>query len=269
MREQVVVVPLFDVPPLDRSKPLALYYQVAEVLRQRIGSGALQPGDAIPTEEELQRLFGVSRATVRQAVRSLVGDGLLRLERPRGTFVTRPKLQETLPELISFSDEVRQQGLAPSARVLLVALEAASPHVAARLGVGEGDVVLRLDRLRLADDAPVALMQSHLAPWVGLTPADDYAGSLHALLARRGIRLVDADQTIEAATATAEQARLLECKRGLALLKVDRVTVSVEGRAVEHVVAYYRADRYAYRLRLGASSSGAGYIHAARVRATL
>jgi len=260
------VVTLFDVPPLDRSKPLALYYQVAEALRQRIVSGALKPGDAIPTEEELQRLFGVSRATVRQAVRDLVGDGLLRLERPRGTFVTRPKLQETLPELISFSDEVRQQGLAPSARVLSVAREAAPPYVAARLGIGEGEVVLRLDRLRLADDNPVALMYSHLAPWVELAPADDYAGSLHALLARRDIRLVDADQLIEATTATAEQARLLECKRGLALLKVDRVTVSAEGRAVEHVIAYYRADRYAYRLRLGLAGSGAGYIHAGPVR---
>jgi len=252
---------LIDVPPLDRSKPLALYYQVAEILRQRIRDEELQPGDAIPTEEELQRLFGVSRATIRQAVRALVSDGLLRLDRPRGTFVTHPKLQETLPELISFSNEVRQQGLEPSARVLSVRLEPAPAHTAARLGIGEGDITLRLDRLRLANDNPVALMHSHLAPWVGLTPDDDYAGSLHTLLARRGIHLVDADQIIEAVTATEEQARLLLCGRRDALLKVDRVTYSAEGQTIEHVVALYRADRYAYRLHHGSTISGAGYIH--------
>ncbi len=248
-------------PHCHRSKPLALYYQVAGILRQRIRDEELQPGDAIPTEEELQRLFGVSRATIRQAVRALVGDGLPRLERPRGTFVMHPKLQETLPELISFSNEVRRQGLEPSARVLSVGLEPAPAHTAARLGIGEDEITLRLDRRRLANDKPVALMHSHLAPWVGLAPDDDYTGSLHALLARRGIYLVDADQIIEAATATDEQARLLLCGRRDALLKVDRVTYSADGRAVEHVVALYRADRYAYRLHHGSAVSGAGYIH--------
>lgn len=251
---------LRDVPRLDRSKPLALYYQIAEVLRQRIEDGVLQPGDAIPTEEELQRLFDVSRATVRQAVRQLVNEGLLRLERPRGTFVTRPKLEEVLPELISFSDEVRRQGLAPSARVLSVATEPASAYVAARLGIAEGAPTLRLDRLRLANDAPIAVMYSHIGDWVGLDPVDDYGGSLHTLLAQRSIRLVDADQTIEAATATIEQARLLDYRRGSALLKVDRVTFAGDGRAVEHVVAFYRADRYAYRLRVSAPASGYGLI---------
>lgn len=254
---------LADVPPLDRTRPLALYYQVAETLRGRIVSGELRPGEAIPTEEELQRLFGVSRATIRQAVRDLVGDGLLRLERPRGTFVSRPKIQETLPELISFSDEVRQQGLTPSSRVLTIALQPAPAHVAGRLGIREGEIVLRLDRLRLADDRPIALMHSHLAPWVGLGTGDAYDGSLHTLLAGRGIRLVDADQVIEAATATPGQARVLGCARRGALLKVDRVTYSAEGRPIEHVVALYRADRYAYRLRLSAAAAGAGYIHPA------
>lgn len=258
---------LRDVPPLDRSKPLALYYQIAEVLRQRIESGELKPGEAIPTEEELQRLFGVSRATVRQAVRQLVTDGLLRLERPRGTFVTRPKLQETLPELISFSNEVRQQGLAPSARVLAVAVEPATPYVAQRLGVAEGASTLRLDRLRLANGEPIAVMYSHLAAWTGLDPAGDYTGSLHTLLGQRGIRLVDADQIIEATTAAAEQARLLGCRRGSALLKVDRVNFSAEERGVEHVVALYRADRYAYRLRLSLPALGAGVIQERQERA--
>jgi GntR family transcriptional regulator len=253
-------VATFEAPPLDRSIPLALYYQVAQALRQQIERGVLQPGDAIPTEEELQRLFSVSRATVREAVRQLVNDGLLRLERPRGTFVTRPKLQETLAEVISFSDEVLQQGMQPGARVLAVAIEPATTHVAQCLKIAEGDATLRLDRLRLANDEPIALMCSHLAGWIGLGINEDYSGSLHALLSTRGIRLVDAEQFIEAANATAEQVRLLHCRRGAALLKVERVTFSAEGRAIEHVVAYYLPDRYIYRIRLGAPTQSAGVV---------
>jgi GntR family transcriptional regulator len=252
----------FEAPPLDRTKPLALYYQIAEILRHQIEGGAWRPGDAIPTEEELQRLFAVSRATVRQAVRRLVGEGLLRLERPRGTFVTRPKLQERLPALISFSDEVREQGLTPSTRVLLVAWEAAPPPLAQRLGIAEGSPVVRLERLGLANDEPIALMSCALVGSAGLTPEDDFSGSLYALLQRRGIRLSEADQIIEATRATAEQAHLLDCKAGSALLKIDRVTVDVAGRGVEHVIGYYRADRYRYRLKLGAQALGGGHIRA-------
>jgi GntR family transcriptional regulator, N-acetylglucosamine utilization regulator len=249
---------LFEAEPLDRSIPLALYYQVAEALRRQIAAGALKPGDAIPTEEELQSLFGVSRATVRQAVRQLVHDGLLRLERPRGTFVTQPKLQETLAEVISFSDEVRQGGLEPAARVLAVGIEPATEHVAQRLHLQQGDPTLRLDRLRLAGGQPIALMYAHLAGWIGLGAGADYTGSLHALLATRGIRLVDAEQLIEAANASAEHARLLGCRRGSALLKVERVTFSAQGRAIEHVIALYRSDRYVYRIRLGAPAASTG-----------
>jgi DNA-binding GntR family transcriptional regulator len=251
---------VFEAPPLDRAIPLALYYQVAQALRQQIERGTLQPGDAIPTEEELQRLFGVSRATVRQAVRQLVNDGLLRLERPRGTFVTRPKLQESLAEVISFSDEVRQQGMRPGAQVLAVAFEPATAPVAQRLGLAVGDPTIRLDRLRFANEEPIALMHSHLAGWIGLDMDEEYTGSLHTLLGKRGIRLVDADQLIEAANATTEQARLLRCRRGTALLKVERVTFSAEGRAIEDVVAYYRSDRYTYRTRLGVPRRSTGVV---------
>lgn len=253
---------IFDPSPLDKSKPVALYYQIAQALRQYIESGMLKPGDAIPTEEELQRSFAVSRGTVRQAVRELANEGFLRVDRPRGTFVTRPKLQETLPELQSFSNQVRKQGLEPTARVLAVAIEPASTYVAQRLGIAQGAPTLRLDRLRGANDEPIAIMYSHVAGWAGLDPGDDYTGSLNALLARRGIRLAGADQTIEAATVTAEQARLLGCRRGWPLLKMDRVTFDGEGRRVEHVVALYRSDRYAYRLRLTASSRESGVIQA-------
>jgi GntR family transcriptional regulator len=103
-------------------------------------------------------------------------------------------------------------------------------------------------------------MSCCLVARLGLTPTDDFSGSLYALLRNRGVRLSDADQIIGAVTATAEQVRLLRCARSTALLKVDRVTFDEKGRGVEHVVGYYRADRYQYHLRLGSTSLGEGYI---------
>jgi GntR family transcriptional regulator len=239
---------------------MPLYFQIAETLRAHIQSGQLKPGEAIPTEDELQQLFGVSRATVRQAVRDLASKGQVRLERPRGTFVCGPRLQEQLPELISFSDEVRENALVPRAVVLHVAYASAAAHVAARLGVAEGSRTLRLDRLRLADEEPIALMYAHLAEWCGLTPDLDYTGSMHQLLGMHGIKVVDADQIIEATVAGSEQGHLLRCHKGQPLLKVERVTISADGRPVEHVIALYRADRYSYHLRLSRNGRGAGLI---------
>lgn len=114
---------------LDRTSPVPLYHQIAEDLRRQIQSGTLAPGDALPTEDDLQRIYVVSRATVRQAVRQLSGAGLVRLARPHGTFVTAPRLVESLPTLISFSDEVRRADLVPSTRVLSVAVEPPPEHV--------------------------------------------------------------------------------------------------------------------------------------------
>src|SRR2546429_7973543 len=100
---------------LDRTSPIPLYYQIAQDLRRQIESGTLAPGAALPTEDDLQRIYSVSRATVRQAVRQLATAGLVRLARPHGTFVTAPRLVEPLPALISFSDEVRRARPAPAA----------------------------------------------------------------------------------------------------------------------------------------------------------
>ena len=144
--------------------------------------------------------------------------------------------------------------------VLRAEFEPADADVAQRLNVREGAQTLRLDRLRLASDQPVALMYAHLAAWCGLTPDLDYTGSMHQLLNQRGIKVVDADQIIEATVATVEQAKALGYRRNGPLLRVDRVTISADGRPVERVVALYRADRYSFRMSLSLGGRVVGMI---------
>jgi GntR family transcriptional regulator len=108
---------------IDRESAIPLYYQIAQYLRGEIDNGAFKPGQALPTEETLQHTFAVSRATIRQAIRNLASSGLVRMDRPRGTFVNEPRLVEQLPTLISFSDEVRRAGMQPLARLLASRLD--------------------------------------------------------------------------------------------------------------------------------------------------
>jgi len=171
---------------LDRASPVPLYHQMAQHLQEQIASGTLTPGDALPTEEELKHIYGVSRATVRQAVQQLASADLVRLARPHGTFVTQPRLVEPLPALISFSDEVRRAGLTPSTRVLRVSLDPAPPEVRQHLNLAAAAAALCVRRLRLANDQPITLHTSWLAPSLGFGVDDDFGGSLYGLLRARG-----------------------------------------------------------------------------------
>jgi len=235
---------------LDRDSPVPLYYQIAQDLQRQIEGGALAPGNALPTEEDLQRIYTVSRATVRQAVRQLAEAGLVRLARPHGTFVTETKLVEPLPALISFSDEMRRAGLAPSARVLAVSREAPADIIRRRLRLDDGADTLKVTRLRLADGQPIAVLTSWLDRSLGLGSEDDFSGSLYHLLAARGAPPQRAEQILDAANATPTVAALLEVPRRAALLVVTRVTYDRADHPIEYVVGQYRADRYSYSMHL-------------------
>src|ERR1700730_2660341 len=106
-------------PTLERSNPLPLYYQLKEVLKQQIQAGHLAPHTAIPSEPELVAQYHVSRATVRQALTELVHEGLLYRQHGNGTFVCEPRVQETVSELSSFSEEIRSRGQRPGGLLLV------------------------------------------------------------------------------------------------------------------------------------------------------
>ena len=130
---------------------------------KQIHSGDLQPGDMLPGEEDLCRLYGVSRMTARQSLQALKHQGLVRSEKGRGTFVVQPKVEKKIAHLSGFSAEMRSLGMKPSSRILERATRPASPEIAHRLGVAPGSLLLELHRLRLADALPMAIEQVWLS----------------------------------------------------------------------------------------------------------
>ena len=103
---------------LDKALPIPLYHQLKTVLLEKMRQGQWKPNDQLPTEDELGEQFGVSKATVRQALRDLAQSGHVRREQGRGTFVAEQKVQFGPRQLSSFTEEMRNVGIMSGSRVL-------------------------------------------------------------------------------------------------------------------------------------------------------
>ncbi len=237
---------------LDRASPLPLYFQLRSLLLEQIESGSLKPGDTIPTERELIDRFGVSRITVRQAVNSLMSDGLLYRQRGLGTFVRSNRIEQELSTLTGFSEEMIDRGLTPGAKLISAEMVEADAATAAKLRLQPGQRVFRMVRLRLADGEPMALDITCCPPDLGeKLLGDDLQGALYTLLEEKyGVELDQADQAIQAALADEFLATHLGIKKGMPMLQMERVVYAMDGRPVELSRTCYRADRYTYRVRL-------------------
>lgn len=234
-----------------RAGTAPLYAQIRDALRARIQAGEFSPGGMIPAEAELQRQFKVSRHTIRQALDTLAAEGHLVRSRGRGTFVLQRRIEEPLPKLLSFTQEMRLRGTEPSTRRVAVSWVMPSSVVREALQVEPGTKVLKIERVRCADDAPLVVLASHLPAWAGLTGREDFSGSLYELLQYHvGLKFGKAFQFIEAEAATAAVARALEVPRGSPVLVLRRTLYADDGRPIEYVEGFYRADRYRYSIWL-------------------
>src|SRR5579859_293535 len=150
-------------PTLERSNPLPLYYQLKQQLKQQIQAGHLAPHTAIPSEPELVAQFHVSRATVRQALTELVHEGLLYRQHGRGTFVCEPRVQQrSISELTSFSEELRRKGKLPGGLLIISELVRGTQTVREQLRLTDEEQVIRLERVRTANNIPVAYEVNYL-----------------------------------------------------------------------------------------------------------
>ncbi|WP_234417732.1 GntR family transcriptional regulator [Miniimonas sp. S16] len=229
--------------------PVTKHAQLRAILLERVTS-QWAPHQAIPSERELMAEFGVSRATVREAIRQLVEEQRLYRVHGKGTFVAADRVESRL-HLASFTDDMRRRGLVPSTLVRHVRLVPAPVEVAAALGLAPDEEVWEIERLRLAGGAPMALERgfysNRLLPDLG---GIELTGSLYSIMALGyGLRIDGAEQTVWSELATRSTADPLGVGVGAPLM-VFRRTSRASGRPVEYVTSWYRGDRYQIHMSL-------------------
>ena len=250
--------------PLLAKPGVNLYTQLAESLRSVIQMGELRPGDPIPSEHQLCKTHGVSRPTVRRAIEVLTGEGLLTRRQGMGTFVSKLKLVQPQGRVIGFSERMIRNGMEPSTRILdrhVLPARQAAPEVVTALALGGNDLVLRLARLRLANDEPLVLETIHLplGRFADLDNVDLERQSLYQVLKHRyDAEVTFIRESLEPVLLTPHEAALLRTQPGMPGMLARIVTFDQRNDPIEHSVSLVRGDRCQYEIELAPSDDRQG-----------
>lgn len=230
---------------VDRSSPVPLYHQVATAIEAHIQSGTLAPGDFLENEVALAARLGISRPTARQALQELVDRGRLVRKRGVGTRVAPERIRRTV-ELTSLQSDLERAGRHPSTEVLGYETIGADADVAGALELPAGAPVVHVERLRLADGEPLAVLNNYLPSHAAPSREELEAHGLYEALHLRGIQPAVARQRIGARTATEAEAEILDEEPHAALLTMERTAYDDDGKVVEFGRHIYRASRYMF-----------------------
>ena len=233
-----------------KKSAIPLYHQLKELLTERIEGGLWEPGYQLPAENELASEFGVSRATVRQAMQFLESQGLVERMQGRGTFVGRPKVAHNL---LSLGTAEMLGPAVPEMRIIHAAREDAPPSIAAHLGLDKGEPVFAIQRCVLVGAEPLMLITSWL-PWRLFPGIEDKAlgrSSLRNLLREHyGIEAAHQYKEVEVTILDDDEARYLACPAGAPALLLSYLSSDDAGRAIEFRKLVVRGDRCKYFVNL-------------------
>lgn len=238
-------IPTFGAVTIDRSGSEPLWTQVLADLRRRIDAGELR--DTFPTDLELTAHYGVSRHTVREAVRHLSAEGIISRERGRGTFITSPTIEQATGAIYSLYRSIEESGLRQRSEVLDLSV-VTDAEVAERLDLGATDPLVRLERVRFAGDDPLA----HDTAWLPASIARpllsvDFADTAlyDELSARCGVRPSSGTEWINTEVPSAAEQGLLGIDEQTAVFRICRSSRAGE-RAIEWRETLVRGDRYTF-----------------------
>ncbi len=229
----------------------SLYRKVADDIKAAIAAGGYAAGTRLPSEHELAERYSVSRGTIRQAFAALRADGIIASRRgARRVVVGGPRVQ-SFGELLSFSRWARAMGEVPGGRVVAMKRRPAKPAEADRLAIPSGGQVYHLTRVRLLSGHPVMIERGTYPDRVGVLVAgmDLETESITERLEELGVVFADAEHVIDAVPATAEDARLLDVRPRVPMLRERRLTTDLAGVPVEWSDDRYLGGAVAFSVR--------------------
>ncbi|HTA01003.1 MAG TPA: GntR family transcriptional regulator [Streptosporangiaceae bacterium] len=236
-----------------KSGRVSLPQSCADAIAAEIIAGAYAPGAQLPAEAQMASNLGVSRATLRDALRQLQDRGLIIRRHGRGTFVAKRPIRKDLNRNFGITAMIRDGGYRPGTSSLELRMEAADRQLALSLGLTAGDPVTVLDRTRLADDRPVVWSRDAV-PRRFLDIADaeamsDDDASLYGLLYKlHQVTVYRGVAELSPKSATASLADRLQVRRGAPLLYIKQVDYDGSGTPVVCSVEYHVSDWISFTL---------------------
>jgi GntR family transcriptional regulator len=232
---------------LDKSVPIPLYYQLKKRVLSLIENSVITEGDMLPPENELCELLQISRPTIRQAFTELVNEGYLDRHKGKGTFVSKPKVDDRFfSKLESFNTEMLSKGLTPHTKIIAIK-KIECPHEANdRLCIPLNAPILYLSRLRSVDNIPLVYVETFLSfeKYGKIMNVDLTINSLYDSLEEiYHVRVSRVRREIEAINAHRREAELLQIARNRAISLVKTVSYPENSTdPVEFSIARYRGD---------------------------
>lgn len=231
--------------------PIPYYHQISAILRDKIATGQFAAEDRLPSEEQLQRMFNVSRATVRQALQALEHESLIERRRGKGSFVAAQKDAVAEVKMTCLLEDLIALGIPGRNVVSEVGIVSAGRLVAEAMQLPRGQSVFTFQRIVMVHGEPFA---SHRA-FLPVSARDclrekDLANPhlLRMLADKCGLEAETAEHSIEAVLADTSQADLLRVDPGTALLSVTRTSCDKTGKPIEHGITLYRSDRTRFHI---------------------
>jgi GntR family transcriptional regulator len=236
--------------PAKQHSAIPAYQRIQSSIRKRIDAGQLRPGDPVTSERDLAKLHEVSLMTARHALASLEREGIVERRRGIGTFVAEPKIH--FNKLMSYTEQMAARSLVAASKILFGKMIDDEPEVAARLALAPADSIVKLQRLRHADQEPFALETCYVSAvqFPALLSAPLQRDSLFAILERDyGVKLGYADEEIDATAADPQTSELLNVPRREPLLRIRQLIYSTNGKPLMYVLGIYRSDRHNFVIR--------------------
>lgn len=227
-----------------------LSFRVRDELAARMSSGNIPPGSKLPAEPALAEQLGVSRPTLREALRSLEEDGLVTRTRGAGTYAThRPRLRNNLDVNFGVTEAIDSAGMRPGTTETVVHTEGATDEQAGALDLEPGDPVVILERIRTADDRPVVLSRdvvSAVRISSGQLTSMPLDGSLYDLLERQGHAVAHGVVTVEPRRADRAIARRMHIKASSLLLFLQQIDFGADGEPLLLSLEHHLAEAFEF-----------------------
>ena len=237
---------------INRNDKRPIYYQLVEILRSKI-ENEMTPNDKMLSERGICEQYGVSRTTVRLAMAELEHMGYIYKRHGKGTFVAAlNKNSQNLMDSYSFTDHMKEQGKNPSTKVLSFETLESTNYFAKNLGISPGEKMIKITRLRLADELPMMLERTYLPmkSFSGLTEDMVTKKPLYEIFRENYSEIIKvADEEFSAGLLSDREAQLLEVPVDSACLKLLRTTYNNDNRVIEFTLSVARSDKFVYKVR--------------------